>query len=127
MFNPNHLHLIVRGFVNNPPKTEEVLNSWLKTLVSKVGMVVVAGPTSIYVNEPGNEGITGTITLATSHASIHIWDAVVPSLVQFDIYSCKEYDIDEVLNHLNEFGLQSCDWIYIDRNNGVEVTSKGKI
>jgi len=127
MFNPNHLHLIVRGFVNNPPKTEEVLNSWLKTLVSKVGMVVVAGPTSIYVNEPGNEGITGTITLATSHASIHIWDAIVPSLVQFDIYSCKEYDIDEVLNHLNEFGLQSCDWIYIDRNNGVEVTSKGKI
>ena len=127
MFNPNHLHLIVRGFVNNPPKTEEVLNSWLKTLVSKVGMVVVAGPTSIYVNEPGNEGITGTITLATSHASIHIWDAVVPSLVQFDIYSCKEYDIDEVLNHLNEFGLQSCDWIYIDRNNGIEVTSKGKI
>ena len=127
MFNPNHLHLIVRGFVNNPPKTEEVLNSWLKTLVSKVGMVVVAGPTSIYVNEPGNEGITGTITLATSHASIHIWDAVVPSLVQFDIYSCKEYDIGEVLNHLNEFGLQSCDWIYIDRNNGVEVTSKGKI
>ena len=127
MFNPNHLHLIVRGFVNNPPKTEEVLNSWLKTLVSKVGMVVVAGPTSIYVNEPGNEGITGTITLATSHASIHIWDAVVPSLVQFDIYSCKEYDINEVLNHLNEFGLQSCDWIYIDRNNGVEVTSKGKI
>ena len=127
MFNPNHLHLIVRGFVNNPPKVEEVLNDWLKRLVDKVGMVVVAGPTSIYVNEPGNEGITGTITLATSHASIHIWDAVVPSLVQFDIYSCKEYDINEVLNHLNEFGLQSCDWIYIDRNNGVEVTSKGKI
>jgi S-adenosylmethionine/arginine decarboxylase-like enzyme len=127
MFNPNHLHLIVRGFVNNPPKVEEVLNDWLKRLVDKVGMVVVAGPTSIYVNEPGNEGITGTITLATSHASIHIWDAATPSLVQFDIYSCKEYNIDEVLNHLNEFGLQSCDWIYIDRNNGVEVTAKGKI
>jgi len=127
MFNPNHLHLIVRGFVNNPPKVEEVLNDWLKRLVDKVGMVVVAGPTSIYVNEPGNEGITGTITLATSHASIHIWDAATPSLVQFDIYSCKEYNIDEVLNHLNEFELQSCDWIYIDRNNGVEVTAKGKI
>jgi len=99
----------------------------VKRLVDKVGMVVVAGPTSIYVNEPGNEGITGTITLATSHASIHIWDAATPSLVQFDIYSCKEYNIDEVLNHLNEFELQSCDWIYIDRNNGVEVTAKGKI
>ena len=103
MFKPNHVHLIVRGFVNNPPRTEELLNIWLRELVDKVGMVVVAGPTSVYVNEPGNEGVTGTITLATSHASIHVWDNETPSLVQFDIYSCKEYDIDVVLDHLNQF------------------------
>jgi S-adenosylmethionine/arginine decarboxylase-like enzyme len=89
-------------------------------------MVVVAGPTSIYVDEPGNEGITGTITLATSHAAIHIWDANTPSLVQFDIYSCKEYSIETVLDHLNEFGLVEYDWIYIDRNKGLEPVSRGK-
>ena len=66
MFVPNHLHLLVKGYITNPPKSEELLNDWLRELVSKVGMVVVAGPTSIYVNEPGNEGITGTVTLATS-------------------------------------------------------------
>jgi S-adenosylmethionine/arginine decarboxylase-like enzyme len=126
MFNPNHLHLIVRGYVLNPPKKEEVLDAWLTSLVNKVGMVVVAGPTSIYVNEPGNEGITGTITLATSHAAIHIWDANTPSLVQFDIYSCKEYSIETVLDHLNEFGLVEYDWIYIDRNKGLEPVSRGK-
>ncbi len=126
MFKPNHVHLIVRGFVNNPPRTEETLNEWLKELVDKVGMVVVAGPTSVYVNEPGNEGVTGTITLATSHASIHVWDNETPSLVQFDIYSCKEYDIDVVLDHLNKFDLVSCDWIYIDRNEGVNPTKTGK-
>ncbi len=126
MFNPNHVHLIVRGFVNNPPRTEETLNKWLKELVDKVGMVVVAGPTSVYVNEPGNEGVTGTITLATSHASIHVWDNETPSLVQFDIYSCKEYNIDVVLDHLNKFDLTSCDWVYIDRNQGVNVITTGK-
>jgi S-adenosylmethionine/arginine decarboxylase-like enzyme len=126
MFNPNHLHLIVRGYVLNPPKKEEVLNTWLTSLVNKVGMVVVAGPTSVYVDEPGNEGITGTITLATSHAAIHIWDANTPSLVQFDIYSCKEYSIETVLDHLNEFGLVEYDWIYIDRNKGLIPVSRGK-
>ena len=126
MFNPNHLHLIVRGYVLNPPKKEEVLDAWLTSLVNKVGMVVVAGPTSVYVDEPGNEGITGTITLATSHAAIHIWDANTPSLVQFEIYSCKEYSIETVLDHLNEFGLVEYDWIYIDRNKGLEPVSRGK-
>ena len=126
MFNPNHVHLIVRGFVNKPPRAEETLNVWLRELVDKVGMVVVAGPTSVYVNEPGNEGVTGTITLATSHASIHVWDNSTPSLVQFDIYSCKEYDIDVVLDHLNQFDLVSCDWVYVDRNQGLNITREGK-
>jgi S-adenosylmethionine/arginine decarboxylase-like enzyme len=126
MFNPNHLHLIVRGHVNNPPKSSETLNAWLKSLVDKVGMAVVAGPTSVYVDEPGNEGITGTITLATSHAAIHVWDAETPSLVQFDIYSCKEYSIEKVLDHINEFDAVSYEWIYIDRNNGLKPVSQGK-
>ena len=91
MFIPNHLHLIVKGTFKTPPKSEEVLNDWFKRLVEKVRMVVVAGPTSVYVNEPGNEGITGTVTLATSHSSIHVWDQLDPAMFQFDIYSCKEF------------------------------------
>lgn len=118
MFVPNHLHLLVKGYISNPPKSEEILNSWFKELVSKVGMVVVAGPTSVYVNEPGNEGITGTVTLATSHASIHVWDAVEPPMFQFDLYSCSDFTPEQVLNHINEhFNLQSATWQFIDRNN----------
>ncbi len=91
MFIPNHLHLLVKGYVKNPPQTENVLNEWFKQLVNNVGMKVVAGPTSIYVNEPGNEGITGTVTLATSHASIHVWDRQNPAMFQFDLYSCSDF------------------------------------
>jgi S-adenosylmethionine/arginine decarboxylase-like enzyme len=117
MFVPNHLHLLVKGYITNPPKSEELLNNWLRELVNKVGMVVVAGPTSIYVNEPGNEGITGTVTLATSHASIHVWDALELPMFQFDLYSCSTFTPDQVLTHINEhFNLQTATWQFIDRN-----------
>ncbi len=128
MFVPNHLHLLVKGYITNPPKSEELLNDWLRELVSKVGMVVVAGPTSIYVNEPGNEGITGTVTLATSHASIHVWDALELPMFQFDLYSCSEFTPDQVLRHIDEyFTLQSATWQFIDRNTDeFELISSGK-
>ncbi len=128
MFVPNHLHLLVKGYINNPPQSETVLNQWFKELVNKVGMVVVAGPTSVYVDEPGNEGITGTVTLATSHASIHVWDAIHPSMFQFDLYSCSDFTPEQVLNHINEhFDLQSATWQFIDRNSDeFELIDSGK-
>jgi S-adenosylmethionine/arginine decarboxylase-like enzyme len=120
VFVPNHLHLLVKGYITNPPKKEEVLNKWLSELVSEVGMKVVAGPTSVYVDEPGNEGITGTVTLATSHAAIHIWDNDNPPMFQFDIYSCKDFEPEVVLNHIHKsFGLTEAYWSFIDRNQNV--------
>ena len=128
MFVPNHLHLLVKGYITNPPKSEETLNQWFRELVNKVGMVVVAGPTSVYVNELGNEGITGTVTLATSHASIHVWDAIHPSMFQFDLYSCSDFTPEQVLNHINEhFNLQSATYQFIDRNDmEFKVIDSGK-
>jgi S-adenosylmethionine/arginine decarboxylase-like enzyme len=117
VFVPNHLHLLVKGYIKTPPKTEKVLNIWFTQLVNNVGMKVVAGPTSVYVDEPGNEGITGTVTLATSHASIHVWDAEKPAMFQFDLYSCSDYTPQQVLSHIDEwFGLESATWQFIDRN-----------
>ena len=117
MFVPNHLHLLVKGYIKTPPKTEKVLNIWFTQLVQNVGMKVVAGPTSVYVNEPGNEGITGTVTLATSHASIHIWDNINPAMFQFDLYSCSNFTPRQVLDHIDDwFGLNEAHWQLIDRN-----------
>jgi S-adenosylmethionine/arginine decarboxylase-like enzyme len=117
MFIPNHLHLLVKGYVKNPPQTENVLNEWFRQLVNNVGMKVVAGPTSVYVNEPGNEGITGTVTLATSHASIHVWDNDKPPMFQFDLYSCSDFTPTQVLEHIdNWFTLNEAHWQFIDRN-----------
>jgi S-adenosylmethionine/arginine decarboxylase-like enzyme len=125
MFTPNHLHLLVKGHMKNPPKSEEVLNNWFRELVNKVRMVVVAGPTSVYVDEPGNEGITGTVTLATSHAAIHVWDKQDPAMFQFDIYSCSCFEVSEVIDHLNKFDLTDCEWLFIDRNEGLKIVDSG--
>jgi S-adenosylmethionine/arginine decarboxylase-like enzyme len=117
LFIPDHLHLLVKGYISNPPKNAELLNIWLRQLVNEVNMKVVAGPTSTYVDEPGNEGVTGTITLATSHAAIHVWDAESPAMFQFDIYSCKEYNPKVVLRHIDTwFDLEKAYWSFIDRN-----------
>jgi S-adenosylmethionine/arginine decarboxylase-like enzyme len=105
-----------------PPRKEILLNEFFKSLVRKVGMKVVAGPTSVYVDEPGNEGITGTVTLATSHASIHVWDRDVPPMFQFDLYSCSEFTKEQVLDEIDYwFGLYSAHWVMFDRNGDTIV------
>ena len=127
MFVPNHLHLLVKGNIKTPPKTEKMLNIWFSQLVNNVGMKVVAGPTSVYVNEPGNEGITGTVTLATSHASIHVWDNDNPPMFQFDLYSCSEFTAKQVLDHIDDwFGLIEAHYQMIDRNgNDFRIIDSG--
>jgi S-adenosylmethionine/arginine decarboxylase-like enzyme len=128
MFKPNHLHLLVKGTIKNPPTEVDILNKWFSDLVEKVRMVVVAGPTSVYVHEEGNEGLTGTVTLATSHGSFHCWDNTTPPMFQFDLYSCSEFSVEEVINHLNEFELISYTYMMIDRNSDeFKVLSSGNI
>ena len=124
-FVPYHQHLLLKCLVKNPPKKVEVLNDWFVNLVETVGMKVVAGPTSVYVSEPGNEGLTGTVTLATSHASIHIWDSIEIPMLQFDIYSCKCFTLEQVMECFKPWGLIKAEWIMIDRNNNPSVISEG--
>jgi S-adenosylmethionine/arginine decarboxylase-like enzyme len=126
MFNPNHLHLLVKGYLLNPPIQEEELNQWFIQLVEKVRMKVVSGPMSVYVHEEGNEGLTGCVSLATSHSSFHCWSKETPSLFQFDLYSCSCFTPEEVLEHLDKFGLITHEWIFIDRNGEMKIINSGK-
>lgn len=126
-FVPYHQHLLVKCYVKNPPRSVESINKWFVDLVNSVGMQVVAGPTSVYVDEPGNEGLTGTVTLATSHSSIHVWDAESPSLIQFDIYSCKPFSVSAVIERFDEWGMIEGEYMVIDRNEGLVLQDLGLI
>lgn len=126
MFHPDHLHVLVKGTCTNPPTEVEKLNDWFRRLVERVRMVVVAGPTSVYVGDPGNEGLTGTVTLATSHASIHVWEKNEPAMFQFDLYSCSCFEVSEIIEHLGEFDPIRIEWMFIDRNDGFKIKSAGQ-
>jgi S-adenosylmethionine/arginine decarboxylase-like enzyme len=118
----------MKCWVENPPKDTSVLNDWFINLVETVRMKVVAGPTSVYVSDPGNEGLTGTVTLATSHGSLHCWDQVTPSMIQFDLYSCSQFSLEEIVECFNQFGLISYSYMMIDRNDdNFTVTSSGNV
>jgi S-adenosylmethionine/arginine decarboxylase-like enzyme len=124
-FVPYHQHLLMKCWVLDPPKDVDVLNKWFINLVETVGMKVVGGPTSVYVSDPGNEGLTGTVTLATSHSSIHIWDNDSPSMIQFDIYSCKAFTFEQVYECFKPWGIVESEWVMIDRNDGISIKYGG--
>jgi S-adenosylmethionine/arginine decarboxylase-like enzyme len=111
-----HQHLLIRAFVNNPPTDEAVLNQWMTELVSDIGMKVVVPAKSKYVDAVGNEGLTGSINIETSHIAIHIWSKQEPARSEMDVYSCSCFEEITILNKLNEWGLVKHHSLMIDRN-----------
>ena len=116
-----HKHLLIRAEVSEPPKTEEHIIFWIKTLIKKIDMKILAGPYASKVDKPvGNKGLTGVAIIETSHVVIHTWDENNPSLIQLDVYSCKDFKETDVLDSLSEFKPIEVDYKYFDRENNFE-------
>ena len=111
-----HKHIIIRAYVKNPPTTEIQLSEWCKDVISRVGMNVISGPHVVYSDMVDNEGFTAVAVLDFSHLSIHTWDKVSPSLIEFDLFSCKDFDVNLVLDKLNEFGIITYSQLIVDRD-----------
>ena len=122
-----HKHLLVKAFIKNPPETEDTMNQWFSELVSDIGMKICIIPRSNYVEDVGNVGITGQVGLSTSHSSCHVWTECSPPMLQYDLYSCAEYDTDVVISKLNEFGLISYELMLIDREDGFKILEHKKV
>jgi S-adenosylmethionine/arginine decarboxylase-like enzyme len=118
----HHQHLIIKAFVRNPPKTSEVIENWLRELVSSIDMKIVMGPFSKYVDSCGNAGITAAVVIETSHCAIHVWDEPNPAMIQMDVYSCSAFTSEAVLKKLEEFGIIAYELMMIDRNEDFKVT-----
>lgn len=120
-----HLHLMVRAEIQKPITTEDDAKQWLTNLVNLIDMKIAAGPISKYVDMPGNEGITGAISVETSHIAFHIWEKLDPKVLQFDLYTCGELDHLMVLEHLSDtFDITNMEWQYLDRANGFKLIDK---
>lgn len=115
-----HKHIILTAAVNNPPTTEEEVVDWLREMVGAVNMNILSGPVACTSNVVGNEGITGTVIIDTSHIAMHMWNGVSPAIIELDIFSCKDYEVSVPIQFLKRYDLQAINFRCVDRTNKFE-------
>ena len=122
-----HKHLIVRAEAVNPPIEETFLKEWLQDFIKCINMKVLMGPYVIYHDVPGNRGITGAAIIETSHIVMHVWDEPSPALMQFDVYSCGEFDPEVICKKIKkDFDIVKIEYKYLDREAELRDIAGGK-
>ena len=117
-----HKHLIIRAEANRVPTDEEQLTEWLKDFIETINMKILMGPYVKYCKMEGNLGITGIAVIETSHIAIHVWDEPNPALMQIDVYSCAEFDVDQIAEKIKQdFDVVKLDYKYLNRETGLTV------
>ena len=121
-----HKHLIIRAEAVSPPMNTEFLTSWLKAFIGFINMKVLMGPYVVYHDVPGNRGITGAAIIETSHIVMHVWDEPSPALMQFDVYSCGEFDPEKICRLIQrDFDITKIDYKFLDRENDLTDVGGG--
>ena len=116
-----HKHLIIRAEAVSPPMDEEFLRRWLEKFISDIGMKVMMGPYVKYSEMKGNRGITGAAIIETSHIVMHVWDEPNPALLQFDVYSCGEFDPEEICEKIRrDFTTTKIEYKFLDREHDLK-------
>jgi S-adenosylmethionine/arginine decarboxylase-like enzyme len=121
-----HKHLIVRAEAISPPMDTDFLTKWLEDFIKYINMKVLMGPYVIYHDVPGNRGITGAAIIETSHIVMHVWDEPSPALMQFDVYSCGEFDPEQICRLIQrDFEITKIDYKFLDRENDLTDVGGG--
>lgn len=96
------MHLIIDGFGANPRilEDEELLYQLLDHYPSQIGMTKVAQPYVFrYIgSKPEDWGVSGFVLIAESHISIHTFPE--RRYVNIDVFSCKDFDPEQVTRDL---------------------------
>ena len=113
-----HKHLIVRADIGWTPKEEDLnkVSDWIRSLIKRIQMKLLAGPYTTYVIEKGNKGMTSVAIIETSHIALHIWDEINPGLMQLDVYSCADLSPKDVFDEVEKmFDTKKIEYKFLDR------------
>jgi len=127
--NVEHKHLLIRAEVDNCPMKGELgyVLTWMNDLISKINMKLMHGPNISYVDQVGNRGITCMALIETSHIVLHIWDEKKPGLFQLDVYSCKSFDLNIVIESLKaSFSVKKIQYKFLDRKSDLVLIEEKK-
>jgi S-adenosylmethionine/arginine decarboxylase-like enzyme len=112
--------MVLNASVRRPIIDENGCKNWLEKLVEIIDMKILIPPVAKYCDTFGNEGVTGTVVIETSHSSIHIWHKEQVPYIKMDVYSCKNFNPQDVIDFVNEtMDLISGGYTIIDRNTDV--------
>ncbi len=124
-WNPNHLHLLIQSNQERQLVHRRDTRIFLEDIVEAAGMTCISGPHTEFVEDPDNYGPTGAVILSTSHSSVHSWPN--RGLMQFDLYSCCEFELNDILIMFQQFGMGTLDVLLVDRNDGYKVLKDERI
>jgi S-adenosylmethionine decarboxylase len=89
-------HLQRADALNSP----DTVALFLRTLVSNIGMRILAGPLVAYEEGlEGNAGYSGVVILYESHAAIHTYPHRAAAFL--DVFSCRQFAIPQVQDTLS--------------------------
>ena len=121
-----HKHLLINATIENPITSTDDAKIFLANLVESIDMKIIQGPFASYVDKEGNKGLTAIVMIETSHIAFHIWDEIDPALIQFDLYTCGQLELDKVMSIFKDtFNLIEMEYVLFDRENGFVVEQKG--
>jgi len=116
-----HKHLIVRAEAIRPPVDEEQLKEWMLDFIKSINMKVMMGPYVKYCDMEGNRGITAIAVIETSHIVMHVWDEPNPALMQFDVYSCGDFNHTDICKKImDDFDIHKIEYKYLNRETGLQ-------
>ena len=118
-----HRHLVVRCECSLPPVAPRTVTQWTRTLIESIGMKIMMGPYAAYCDTVGNRGVTCCAVIETSHVAVHVWDETAPSVIQLDVYSCSDFAVADILDHLQQFEPVKVDYKFLDRDTGLREIS----
>lgn len=97
-----HLMLRVAGVEQRAALADpNVVDAFLRTVVERVGMSVLAGPlVTTEEGTPERAGVSGVVILNESHAAAHTYPALGEAFV--DVFSCRWFVPDTVLEVLRQ-------------------------
>jgi S-adenosylmethionine decarboxylase len=113
------MHVIVDGYGGDPDQLadENVVRVILDEVPKMMGMTKITQPMVLRYtgSKPEDWGVSGYVMIAESHIAMHTFPE--RKLVWADVFSCKDFDAQPVLDELKRrFSLRRMDVQSIPRN-----------
>lgn len=124
-------HLILDGYDCDSKKLADfkLIQKFLNELPEKIGMKKLTPPPHLidYKDTVKEErGITGFVLIAESHISIHTYPH--KNFLSFDLFSCKEFDVDLIIEKLiKTLGIKKFDHKIVKRSSKFNYPPPAKI